>query len=224
MALIFNCPNCGKEIQSKYLRIGEECKCVNCLEYCIIPESADVTGEEATLVKHLNETHAKITDSKYTDVDYKNIQYPLAERGARLAAYILDVIIFQIPYIIVSSLVAPNFVEAAWYGDYRPLIIHVYITIVFIIVSLFIHGYFLTTRGQSLGKMIVKIKIVLLKNGQNGGFVPNVLLRGIVNSLLCIIPFYALVDIFFIFSADTRCLHDHIAGTIVVSCREKQIS
>jgi uncharacterized RDD family membrane protein YckC len=46
--------------------------------------------------------------------------------------------------------------------------------------------------------------------------VTNVLLRGVVNGLLSIIPLYGLVDALFIFREDKRCLHDLIAGTIVV--------
>ena len=55
-----------------------------------------------------------------------------------------------------------------------------------------------------------------MDTGENGGFVPNVLLRFIVNGLLWIIPLYGLVDILFIFRGDRRCIHDMIAGTQVV--------
>jgi uncharacterized RDD family membrane protein YckC len=75
---------------------------------------------------------------------------------------------------------------------------------------------YLTTRGQTLGKMICKVKIVMLADGKNGGFVPNVLIRTIVNALIGMIPGYGIVDILFIFREDRRCLHDLIAGTIVV--------
>ena len=50
----------------------------------------------------------------------------------------------------------------------------------------------------------------------NGGFVSNVLLRVIVNTVLSLIPFYTLVDILLIFREDRRCIHDMIAGTKVV--------
>ena len=44
----------------------------------------------------------------------------------------------------------------------------------------------------------------------------NVLLRGLVNGLLNIVPLYFLVDCGFIFREDRRCVHDMIAGTVVV--------
>ena len=74
----------------------------------------------------------------------------------------------------------------------------------------------LTKDGQTLGKKALDIHIVKVDTGQNGGFVPNVLLRVIVNGLLGIIPFYSLVDILFIFRQDRRCIHDLIARTEVV--------
>ena len=74
----------------------------------------------------------------------------------------------------------------------------------------------LTRDGQSLGKKALNIRIVVYRTGENGGFVPNVLLRTIVNGLIGIIPLYGVIDILFIFRRDRRCIHDLIAGTVVV--------
>ena len=73
-----------------------------------------------------------------------------------------------------------------------------------------------SARGQTIGKKLVNIQIVRSKDGQNGGFVSNVLLRAIVNSFISLIPLYLLIDTVFIFSDTKRCLHDRLAGTIVV--------
>ena len=78
--------------------------------------------------------------------------------------------------------------------------------------------YLLTVDGQTIGKKIMKIKIIKRDTGENGGFVSNVLLRWVLNGLLGFIPFYALVDILFIFREDRRCIHDMMAGTKVVRC------
>ncbi len=75
--------------------------------------------------------------------------------------------------------------------------------------------YLLATKGQTIGKKWMKIRIVKL-DGSNPGFVGAVLMRAFVNGLLGIVPFYGLVDILFIFNDDRRCLHDKIAGTRVV--------
>ena len=58
-----------------------------------------------------------------------------------------------------------------------------------------------------MGKKALRIRIVKMDTGENGGFVPNVLLRLIVNGL---------VEILFIFRGDRCCIHDMIAGTQAV--------
>ena len=79
-----------------------------------------------------------------------------------------------------------------------------------------VQAVLLTRDGQSLGKKALDIRIVVYRTGENGGFVPNVLLRVVVNGLLGFIPLYPIVDVLFIFRKDRRCIHDLIAGTVVV--------
>ena len=86
----------------------------------------------------------------------------------------------------------------------------------YMIVVMIIQGVLLESRGQTVGKKMVNIQIVRSKDGKNGGFVNNILLRTLVNGLIALIPLYFLVDILFIFSDTKRCLHDRIARTIVV--------
>lgn len=74
----------------------------------------------------------------------------------------------------------------------------------------------LSTKGQSLGKKILGIRIVNYEDDNNPGFVKAVLLRIAVNKLIAIIPLYGLVDICAIFGQERRCIHDLIAGTRVV--------
>jgi len=79
--------------------------------------------------------------------------------------------------------------------------------------------YLLSTKGQTLGKRWMKIRIIKL-DGASPGFVGAVLLRVFVNGLIGAVPYlggiYGLVDILFIFREDRRCIHDLIAGTRVV--------
>lgn len=78
----------------------------------------------------------------------------------------------------------------------------------------------LSSRGQTLGKKAVSIKIVKIDDGSNPGFLGAVVLRAGVPQVIGVIPFigaiFGIVDILFIFSEERRCLHDHIASTIVV--------
>lgn len=86
---------------------------------------------------------------------------------------------------------------------------------------LVVQGFFLTKRGQTLGKMCVGIRVVTFPDAQKPGFVKAVLLRLIVNSIICAMPcctgvIYYVVDCCFVFRDDRRCIHDLIAGTQVI--------
>ena len=88
--------------------------------------------------------------------------------------------------------------------------------------------WMLSTRGQTIGKRIVGIKVVKA-DGSAAGFVNGWLMRellitaiGIATSLIPIIgpillrPAFHIVDWCLIFRDDQRCLHDQMAGTKVV--------
>lgn len=81
--------------------------------------------------------------------------------------------------------------------------------------------YLLVTRGQTIGKKLLGIKIVTYPDEVNPGFVKVWLLRSFVSGLIGAIPMiggiYSLVDACFIFRDDRRCIHDLIAGTQVVN-------
>jgi uncharacterized RDD family membrane protein YckC len=85
---------------------------------------------------------------------------------------------------------------------------------------LIVQIYLLTTRGQTIGKKLMDVRIVNFDDESNPGFVKVFLLRILVNGLIGAVPIvglvYSLVDICFIFRDDRRCIHDLIAGTKVV--------
>ena len=89
--------------------------------------------------------------------------------------------------------------------------------LLFLLAIIVVQTVLLTRDGQSVGKKALNIRIVVHRTGENGGFMPNVLLRVVVNGLLGFIPFYSILDILFIFRQDRRCIHDLIAGTVVVN-------
>lgn len=78
----------------------------------------------------------------------------------------------------------------------------------------------LCTKGQTIGKKWLNIRIADYETNGNPGFVKVCLLRGFVNGIIGAVPIlghvYSLVDICFIFRDDRRCIHDLIAGTHVV--------
>jgi uncharacterized RDD family membrane protein YckC len=88
-----------------------------------------------------------------------------------------------------------------------------------------IHGYLLKKKGQTIGKMILGIRIV-----DSRGEVPDFFMllakRYLPISLAALIPgigsYVSLVDCLFIFRSDRRCIHDLIAGTRVVMVRNAE--
>jgi uncharacterized RDD family membrane protein YckC len=71
-------------------------------------------------------------------------------------------------------------------------------------------------RGQSLGKLVMGIRIVKL-DGSAVGFLHGVVLRSWITGWIWTCVYGALlVDAACIFRSDRRCLHDLLAGTKVV--------
>lgn len=75
--------------------------------------------------------------------------------------------------------------------------------------------WLISTRGQSIGKLILGMRIVT-DGGRYPGFLQGVVLRNWVRVLLSTVPFFALFDALFILGNSNRCIHDYIANTHVV--------
>jgi uncharacterized RDD family membrane protein YckC len=73
----------------------------------------------------------------------------------------------------------------------------------------------IATEGQTIGKKVLRMKIVTTQ-GNNPGFFRGVFLRNWLRVLLCMIPFFGLLDLLVIFGDARRCIHDYLAGTHVV--------
>lgn len=148
--------------------------------------------------------------------------HELAGRWERLGAVILDSIIgfaFCLPggvMLFLGGLMAK--------GSHSPnpaLLLPGFAVLgVGILALIVIQVYLLVTRGQTIGKKLLGMKIVTYPDESNPGFVKVWLLRSFVNGIIGAIPvvggIYTLVDICFIFRDDKRCIHDLIAGTQVV--------
>lgn len=78
----------------------------------------------------------------------------------------------------------------------------------------------LSSKGQTLGKKVLGIRIVRFDTEANPGFVQAVLMRSVVPGLIGSVPIiggiFSLVDVCYIFREDRRCIHDLMANTKVV--------
>jgi uncharacterized RDD family membrane protein YckC/DNA-directed RNA polymerase subunit RPC12/RpoP len=74
----------------------------------------------------------------------------------------------------------------------------------------------IVTRGQTIGKQLMRIRIVTCS-----GYLPNflfgVVVRNWVRNLFNLIPLFWLLDCIFAWSNDNRSIHDLMAGTQVVT-------
>lgn len=138
----------------------------------------------------------------------------LAGRGARLGAVLLDALLLN---------------SAFWYlvdqlqggtGLTEP---RAFVPAAIVLVVAGVQVRLLYERGQTLGKLALGIRIVR-RNGAPAGLPRILLLREAFAGLAPHVPvigtLVTLVDSLMIFRADHRCLHDHVADTIVVRARK----
>ena len=71
-------------------------------------------------------------------------------------------------------------------------------------------------QGQSIGKILVRIRIVDEKTKKVGTIWQNLMLRTLINLLMLGNLVYFLLDGLLIFRKERRCIHDMIAKTIVI--------
>lgn len=162
----------------------------------------------------------------------------LASPWVRLAAWLIDFAIYFVVIMIatVIGLVIAGVGVGVSFSDFADLdegffigaiAAVVILTLLAFLVIFIVQMALLATRGQTIGKIIMKIRIVDAVTGEHPGWARLILLRTIANSLisgaLSPIPvvgqglsgLYFLVDSLFIFRADHRTIHDLIAGTRV---------
>ena len=137
----------------------------------------------------------------------------LAGRGARLAAVIID-------YLCMVAVSIPGFAGFLYVQTLGINAPASEFTILAFIVGLGILGVMqaklIVRDGQTIGKKMMKIRIVDRIDGQIPPWPRVHGMRTILNLALRQVPFYFFVDALFIFGEEQRCIHDYLAGTKVV--------
>lgn len=140
----------------------------------------------------------------------------LAGRGVRLVATLLDALFGGLAFGLLTLFTPLTWAPAP--GTNVAMLLAVNAVVGFVI-FLVLHGYLLATRGQTIGKALLKARIVR-SDGSPASLLRIVGLRYLPTMAITMIPvlggFYALVDSLLIFRESRRCLHDNIADTIVV--------
>jgi uncharacterized RDD family membrane protein YckC len=152
--------------------------------------------------------------------------FVLAGRGMRLIAVLLNSVLWVAP-LVLGSLAAPE----AWDDPQQVrdpasgqmVQAHQAATLTLggimlggWLLLLIVNGILVGTRSQSIGKALVGIEI-RREDGTRATFWRIVGLRWLACGAIGVfVPFFGLIDPLFIFRRDRRCVHDQIAGTIVV--------
>jgi uncharacterized RDD family membrane protein YckC len=137
--------------------------------------------------------------------DTEPIAATLAARSTRLLAFLIDQVIGA-GALLLLKLVAVSI------GGVLVWVVLMALNVVQIIL--------VSTRGQSIGKMMMRIAIVDGIDKVPPGFVRAGLIRTIPLMVVSVVvpvltlP-YLVVDALPIFTSSRRCIHDHLAGTIV---------
>jgi uncharacterized RDD family membrane protein YckC len=136
----------------------------------------------------------------------------LASRAARLAAAMIDGVAAL--GILLPAMVS-FLVVGAGEGSSAAVLFAIVSGIAFLAFCVY-QITMLVGQGQTLGKKMMRIRIVNYDDGDLPSAGRLLGMRYLVNSLLGNIPLYSMVDILFIFGDERRCLHDYLAGTKVV--------
>jgi uncharacterized RDD family membrane protein YckC len=143
----------------------------------------------------------------------------LATRTRRAWADTLDTVIALIWVVPLWShfKVVDNLLQ----GEFMPLSVEIEIGALSFVMFALANAWFLARNGQTIGKMLLGIRIATLDGG-----VPELwrtlALRYAPIAIVSVIPTLGLglllptVDVLFIFRGDRRCVHDMIAGTQVL--------
>ncbi|WP_407286698.1 RDD family protein [Streptomyces sp. BP-8] len=145
---------------------------------------------------------------------------PLANRGRRLVARIIDAILIVVPVSLIMSVVvggvnyySTNNVEAGKQSTVSGVTMLAYLVY---------EGLMLSSRGQTVGKMVMKVRVAMLANGS----IPTpqaAWIRAAVYTLPEIVPccgfVFWLVNVLWCTwdKPYQQCLHDKAAKTVVVS-------
>ncbi len=91
----------------------------------------------------------------------------------------------------------------------------------YLVILALVQACLLTLRGQSVGKLILGIRIVRFSTEAPADFLHVYVIRSfvpfVIGRILVLSFFFLITDVCFIFREDQRCLHDLMADTKVVN-------
>ena len=151
------------------------------------------------------------------DANTNKLEFELASRWQRLGGVMIDGVIATI--ITMPAMFYFGFFEYIKNGQEPPFQLTLSFSIIGFFIFLALHGYLLSTSGQTIGKRVVGTKIVSLENellSLQSVVGKRYLPIMVATQIPLVGQFVGFIDMLFIFGKQKRCLHDLIAGTKVV--------
>lgn len=152
-------------------------------------------------------------------IEKEVVEAELASRWARLFGSILDGIIIGL--VTTPVLWAMGWFDMILSGEQPGTMMVLASGLGGVAIFALINGYFIVDRGQTIGKMALGTRMVMVDGSHPE--MPAWLKRYAVLMLVPQIPLVGslinLVNVLFIFNSEKRCLHDLAAGTKVVKAQ-----
>jgi uncharacterized RDD family membrane protein YckC len=151
------------------------------------------------------------------DIAPPDVAGTLGGRGARLGAALIDGVIgMAVGWALWSLTPLATLVSTGAWSLLHGLVLQ---TLAGLVLFALIHGWLLATRGQTVGKLMLKLRIVR-RSGQRASLARLLGLRYALVWAVAMVPLvgalFMLIDDLLIFRESRQCLHDNIADTIVV--------
>ena len=155
--------------------------------------------------------------SEQTESSVEQTRPSTGLRGRRVAATVIDLLILGPTSLIIMLVTGIVESAEAWVMP-QPII---RLTLLMVGSYLLLNGYLLVTNGQTLGKRLLGLRI---QSATDGDLLPfwKIILRAyaipLVSGLIAftlLTPVY-LVNLLFAAGKPQRCLHDYLAGSVVV--------
>ena len=200
------CPKCGVENQEN------DNFCVYCGEELGNRNfKSRNTGENENINK--NNTFKGEIKSNYSG-SFENNEFRLASLGSRILAYLVDMIVL---IVLIAIFTVPIFVIQYMYFTYDEPLFELFANLVGF---LMVFGYFILMegplgKGRTIGKMVLKLRVVKEKDGSRIGFGKSAIRN-----------FLRIIDGFFLYligmllisrSEKNQRLGDSVAKTIVIT-------
>jgi len=139
------------------------------------------------------------------------LEYTLAGRGRRLVSYLIDLALF-------AAISLPRLLfRPAGAGGVGDVIANV-----LLLAYAGLQIWLLAIRGQTPGKIVMKVAIVDPETALPPGYLRAAVIRQGPQSVLSLLypligGIYSIIDALLIFSSRRRCLHDRLARTVVIA-------